>query len=137
MTTTTLKPKSACPKLASLAEACHNGACNSYALARSLAEALAELGPGPATTEHPAYKIVLGQLSYLAGESCGPSPQALEEYEAWAKPASFKVSLKTASDEWADNEARYPTKASAEEWARTYLQGQIWRVIESDDKPNR
>jgi hypothetical protein len=66
-------------KLNELAEACNNGACNQYALVQSLAEALKESGMSGVKTA--AYKCVLGQLSFLAGESGGPSTEAVLAFE--------------------------------------------------------
>jgi len=77
------KPKEECPKLAALAEACCNGACNPGGLIRSFPAAIDELPVG-SVAAHPAVKVILGQLSYLCGESVGPTTQAFEEYRLWA-----------------------------------------------------
>lgn len=77
-------PPSKCPKLAELADACNTGACNSYALIKHLGERVAELQFGE-VRGHPAIKIILGQLSYLAGESLGPTYEAHDAYEKWLK----------------------------------------------------
>ena len=70
------------PDLLRLAEASWGGACNPYALIRSLGEAIAELQPWE-IAEQPAVKIVLGQIEYLCGESAGPTTAALEAYREW------------------------------------------------------
>lgn len=64
--------------LEELAEHCYIGACNPRGILRSLAEALAEYPEGFGSVE---YKIVLGQLSYLCGESLGPTMEALKEFK--------------------------------------------------------
>ncbi len=66
-------------RLNRLAEACWNGACNPRGILRSLAEAVAEDGDLVRTA---AYRIVLGQLSSLAGESLGPSDDAVRAWRA-------------------------------------------------------
>ena len=76
--------KEQCPKLAELAEACMTGACNSYALIRHLGESVNELQFGE-VRGHPAIKVVLGQISYLCGESLGPSSEAIQAWEEWNK----------------------------------------------------
>jgi hypothetical protein len=67
------------PKLHALAVACHNGACNLPALARALAATIDEI-PRGRITESVDLKIILGQLSFLAGDSLGPSEQALADF---------------------------------------------------------
>ena len=74
------------PKLTQLADACNSGACNLGGLLRSLGEAANELPHGQAR-EHPAIKVILGHLSYLASESIGPTSEALHAYDAWKAAA--------------------------------------------------
>lgn len=78
-----LTPPSKAPKLAELAAACNAGACNFGALSRVFGTCIDELPHGQAS-RHPAIKIILGQLTYLADESTGPSFEALDDYNAWA-----------------------------------------------------
>jgi hypothetical protein len=75
------------PKLDDLADACWNGACNTGALLRSLGEAAHELDFGQAT-KHPAVPIILGQLSYLIGESAGPSEKAIDIWKQYKSAPS-------------------------------------------------
>ncbi len=65
-------------RLRDLARACHDGACNGYALAVELGEATREAGLGAVRTVE--YKYALGHLSFLAGESMGPSPEVVSEF---------------------------------------------------------
>lgn len=81
-----MKSRTECPKLAELAEGCNHGMSNSYALIRCLGEAVGELGPGQ-VREHPAVKCIVGHLSYLIGESLGPTSEALEACERWMEGA--------------------------------------------------
>lgn len=80
------KSKTECPKLAALAEGCNNGMSNSYALIRCLGEAITELNPGE-VRDHPAVKCIVGHLSYLIGESLGPTFEALEACKKWREEA--------------------------------------------------
>ena len=68
-------------KLRNLADACANGACNVGGLLRSLSEAAAEIPHGQAR-DSVELKIIIGQISYLIGESLGPTSEALD---AWNK----------------------------------------------------
>ena len=79
-------------KLHDLAHHCNNGACNVQGLLRGLALALfpdtqalgsihQECADGKAK-DSVALKIILGQLSFLIGESLGPTSEALD---AWNK----------------------------------------------------
>jgi len=77
-----MKHPSKTPKLAELARHCDQGACNVGALLKALSEAVAELEPFEAQ-HHPAIKIILAQLSFLCGESSGPSVRACQEYVDW------------------------------------------------------
>lgn len=81
---TTLKPADQCPKLQALAHACNSGACNPAGLINSLPEAVREISPFEVKT-HPAVKCIIGQISYLLGQSTGPTVEALEECQAWLK----------------------------------------------------
>ncbi len=67
-------------KLRELAEACHNGACNPHGIINALPDAMKEIPFGRAR-ESVELKIILGQLSFLVGESLGPSMEALQEFE--------------------------------------------------------
>jgi hypothetical protein len=67
------------PNLHTLARACWNGASNPLGIIRSLAEAIGEIPPGYCK-ESLDLKIILGQLSFLVGESLGPSEQAATEF---------------------------------------------------------
>ena len=78
-----LTPPFKAPKLAELAAACNAGACNFGALSRALGTCIDELPHGQASC-HPAIKVILGQLTYLADETLGPSFEALNDYQAWA-----------------------------------------------------
>ena len=71
-------------RLTEIAEACNNGACNSYALIGALAEAVKDLEPWE-VQKHPVVKVVLGQLTWLSKESIGPSAEALTAYRQWRK----------------------------------------------------
>ena len=84
-----LTPPERAPKLKELADACNQGACNTYALACALRDAVGELKVGE-VKDHPAFKVILGQLSYLCAESAGPTTEAIADYERWAasKPTS-------------------------------------------------
>ena len=84
-----LTPPSKCPKLTDLADACLNGACNTGALIRSIGQCVGEL-PFSEAREHPAVKIILGQLTYLCGETLGPTHEALDAYEGWRKSETPK-----------------------------------------------
>jgi len=75
-------PPSKAPQLLKLAEACQTGACNVYALLRALGAATEEVSAVEASS-HPAIKVCLGQLSFLCGESFGPTVEACHNYEAW------------------------------------------------------
>ena len=78
-----LTPPTQAPKLAELAAACNAGACNFGALSRAFGACIDEL-PHSQASRHPAIKIILGQLTYLADEALGPSFEALDDYQAWA-----------------------------------------------------
>ena len=69
------------PNLHRLAQACWHGACNPHGIIRSLAEHIGEIPPG-ACRESLDLKIVLGQLSFLVGESLGPREETCAEFRA-------------------------------------------------------
>ncbi len=71
------------PKLDQLSRACFNGACNLIALVGDFETALTEL-TGDERLKHPAVKIIVGQFSFLCGESLGPTEEALAEYREWS-----------------------------------------------------
>lgn len=71
-----------CPQLTELADACLNGACNTGAIIRSAGRAVDELRSDE-VKHHPAIKIILGQVSFLVGESLGPTTEALHAFEQW------------------------------------------------------
>ena len=69
------------PRLHCLAQACWQGACNPHAIIRSLAENIAEISPGRCR-ESLDLKIILGQLSFLVGESLGPQEDTCARFRA-------------------------------------------------------
>lgn len=71
-------------KLIELAQACDNGACNPLGIINTMAPAIEGMSQDEARSSvH--LKIVLGQLSFLLGESLGPSFETLDNYRAWQK----------------------------------------------------
>ena len=66
-------------QLKNLAHACWTGACNPHGIIRSLGEAIGEVPPGQAR-QCIELKIIIGQLSFLLGESLGPSEEACSKY---------------------------------------------------------
>ncbi len=68
------------PQLHRLAAACHNGACNPHGIIRSLGEAINEVPPGQCR-QSTDLKIIIGQLSYLLGESAGPTEQTIQDFK--------------------------------------------------------
>jgi len=70
------------PQLTALADACNDGACNLPALIRSFGAAIEDV-PIRQVGDHPAVKCILGHLSFLCGESVGPSSQAWQAYKEW------------------------------------------------------
>ena len=73
-----------------LAVACHNGACNPVGLLNSLADALKETPSehwrvGGAC--HLDLKYVLGHVSYLLGESLGPSDRTVQDFARCIQPS--------------------------------------------------
>lgn len=75
-------PPAAMPQLTALADACMNGACNVSGLCISLGECVQEV-PAPERRTHPALKMIIGQLSFLLGESVGPTTEAYTQYQSW------------------------------------------------------
>ena len=69
------------PQLTRLADACLNGACNVSGIAISFGEAISEAGFEKSS--HPAVKVIVGQLSYLLGESLGPREETIREFQEW------------------------------------------------------
>lgn len=72
--------QSSTPKLDELAKACFNGACNPYALIKSLGEAIGELQPFEIKS-NTKVKIIVGQISFLLGESLGPTETTIAQYK--------------------------------------------------------
>jgi hypothetical protein len=66
-------------KLSELADACYNGACNPQGIINSLSEAIKEIAPGRCR-DSAELKVIVGQISFLLGESLGPTEQALNAY---------------------------------------------------------
>ncbi len=90
-----MKPPSETPKLLELADACCAGACNPSGVIRSLAIAIGEL-PTSEIKDHPAVKVILGQLTFLCGESIGPSQEAMFEYYNWRNQPAETTKEKAA-----------------------------------------
>lgn len=67
------------PELHRLAVHCYNGACNLRAITRELSAVIGEVPPGE-EKQSVDLKIVIGQLSFLVGESLGPSMESLEQF---------------------------------------------------------
>ena len=67
------------PELHKLAVHCHNDACNLRAIIRELSAVIGEVPPN-GERQSVDLKIVIGQLSFLVGESLGPSMEALEQF---------------------------------------------------------
>ncbi|HWX22418.1 MAG TPA: hypothetical protein VN578_21160 [Candidatus Binatia bacterium] len=67
------------PNLHCLAQACYSGACNPHGIVRSLAESISEIPPGKCR-ESLDLKIILGQLSFLIGESLGPQEETIAQF---------------------------------------------------------
>jgi hypothetical protein len=57
-----------------------NGACNPHGIIHSLGEAINEVPHGKCR-ESTDLKIIIGQLSFLLGESEGPTPQTAREFK--------------------------------------------------------
>jgi hypothetical protein len=67
-------------QLTSLADHCLNGACNPLAIINGLARGCDGLNQ-PQIRESLAVKIIVGQLSYLLGESLGPTSETIQAYQ--------------------------------------------------------
>ncbi len=68
-------------KLQQLAAGCNAGACNPHGIIHSLAEAMSDVPFGRAA-DSLELKIIVGQLSFLLGESVGPSEATQTTYQA-------------------------------------------------------
>jgi hypothetical protein len=73
-------------KLSELAFHAYNGACNPLALIVSLAESVKGMSQDQ-MRKSTEVKIVVGQISYLLGESCGPTSETLGEYRTMTEDA--------------------------------------------------
>ena len=71
-------------RLRELADACYHGACNPHGIINSLPEAIREIPPG-CCKDSVELKIIVGQISYLLGESLGPTEQAIASYRDLTK----------------------------------------------------
>jgi hypothetical protein len=78
------------PQLHRLARACFHGACNPHGIIRSLAEHIGEIPPG-ACRESLDLKIILGQLSFLVGESLGPQEETCAEFREREQPVKSEA----------------------------------------------
>ena len=67
-------------RLPRIAEYCMNGACNVRALIQALAEATAREPMSCCLPDNHDLKIIIGHISYLIGESAGPTPEAVDNY---------------------------------------------------------
>lgn len=68
-------------KLTDLADHCNGGAQNVAGLLIALGEAVKEYSNGPAALRcEPSLKCIIGHISFLLGESFGPTSSALEQY---------------------------------------------------------
>ena len=63
-----------------IAEYCMNGACNVRALIKALAEATAQEPTSCHLPDNNDLKIIIGHISYLIGESAGPTHEAVDNY---------------------------------------------------------
>ena len=80
MTLDNFAPRSAAERTAYVsAHLITMGACNTLAIANTLAETVRALRDASVSDvdRHPAVRGMIGQLSFLAGESLGPSSEAL------------------------------------------------------------
>ena len=75
------------PELHKLAVYCHNGASNLLAVVRELSAVIGEVPPGQ-ERQCVDLKIVVGHLSFLVGESPGPTVETLERFEEQLKGGS-------------------------------------------------
>ena len=67
------------PKLHCLAKACWQGACNPHGIIRSLGDCIDEIPPGKCR-ESLDLKIILGQLTFLVGDSLGPREETCARF---------------------------------------------------------
>ena len=67
-------------KLTELAAACYNGACNPLGIINAMPEAIKGLSQDEARSSV-KLKMIIGQLSFLLGESLGPTFEALDAYK--------------------------------------------------------
>jgi hypothetical protein len=68
-------------KLTDLADHCNAGAQNVAGLLIALGAAVKEYANGPAALRcEPSLKCIIGHISFLLGESFGPTSSALEQY---------------------------------------------------------
>ena len=65
-------------KLQDLMLACHNGACNTYALINALSKAMSEELKPHEVRDSLDVKYIIGHISYLIGESLGPSQEPMD-----------------------------------------------------------
>ena len=72
-------PKFPTPELHKLALACWDGACNVRGIVRELAAVINEI-PGGQYRDSVDLKIIVGQLSFLVGETLGPSERAIADF---------------------------------------------------------
>jgi hypothetical protein len=79
-------PKDQAPGLHDLALACYKGACNPVGIIHSLGDCVSEV-PAEQGRSHPALKMIVGQLSFLLGESAGPTTEAMDAYAKWTGDA--------------------------------------------------
>lgn len=62
-----------------LAQGCANGACNPHGIINSLAVAIKDV-PFGRCAESVELRMIIGQLSYLVGESAGPTEETVRQY---------------------------------------------------------
>ena len=78
------------PNLHRLAQACWQRACNPHGIIRSLPEHIGEIPPGRCC-ESLDLRIIVGQLSFLAGESLGPREETCAEFSEGDQPIKTEV----------------------------------------------
>lgn len=67
------------PKLRELAKHANNGACNPLALIHGLSEAVMKISQQECR-DSIEVRIILGQITFLLGESAGPTSEAMKAY---------------------------------------------------------
>jgi len=82
-----------------IAVAANNGASNPYALIRSLAEALPEIKPHEIRSNLDV-KIIVGQISFLLGESLGPTVATYTEWNEKHDEAELNKARETQRKIW-------------------------------------